>query len=171
MRENESGGGTVLDLQAIAVDLNGLHEFAQLLDGELAANLRPYAAGVIQDHEGRGFVQTSGSLPLWTAVRRYEECLGQAALSLRRAVAESEVLITVVRQVLSRYGDSDALSADRLRAVQAALTEAGAAANAELARLDAEQMARRQRADSAETFREDHGRGRPSAAEASPNPA
>jgi hypothetical protein len=130
MLTNEPGGdGPVLS--QITVDVQGLRDFANLLQDELDANLRPSKERIAADHgRGVGFGLKNASADMRIAVAKYHECLSAAVANLESYVAASEILIAAAHKVAEAYHSAEQLSAARLADVEIAFREAVAEADA-----------------------------------------
>jgi hypothetical protein len=153
----DSGGSVhTPDLVEIAVDLDGLDDFASLMGGETESNLSPYADRIISDHtQGVCFGTLSASAELQATRRSYHDCLNRSVAAMRSYVEASRLLVTAIETVAERYASVDALSAQRADRVASDLMLAVAQAKATKAAADVKAAAE---ADAARVDREIHRR-------------
>jgi hypothetical protein len=132
MEVHDDGGGkalpfTLLNINHVEVDVEGLTDFRNLLDRELETNLRPAATGIQADHMlGVGFGRANPSTQMRAAQEKYRQVLQDSVETLAKYVAVSENLIEAITSISTRYRDADltasALATELNAAIDAART-------------------------------------------------
>jgi hypothetical protein len=129
-------------LRAVDVDVSGLDSFAGSVEGELQANFRPQAVGLMRVYEvGSHFGVGHSSSDVRAARVRHTECLQAAVNQLAGYANATQILVEAARTVAARYRDTDALAAANAVEVQRALHAAVVAAGAAQAETDGQARA------------------------------
>ncbi|HEX6970445.1 MAG TPA: hypothetical protein VF174_16755 [Micromonosporaceae bacterium] len=129
MIKPDEGSGSPL-AKVIKVDLAGLADLATVIRTESEQTLVPQSRRVCAElQNGVCFGKSSASGYIHVARERYQQSLVRAMAQLSAYIRAAEVLADAAERVAKDYRATDALSAARLRDVEAALRTAMKAAD------------------------------------------
>jgi hypothetical protein len=110
---------------AINVDVTGLRQFADSIEGQAERGLRPEVAALMAVYGyGSHFGLGHNSADVHAARTRHTDCLRAAAQQLSGYVEAVQILVGAAREVSARYRDTDALAASNSHEVEQALAAA-----------------------------------------------
>jgi hypothetical protein len=109
----------------VQVDLHGLHDFANGVDGAADKNFAPRTTQLQTDYaSGVQFGWNNPSGQVDAAKRKYHAALTVITQQIEAYIEASKILADAARRAAQRYGDADAMSAAKSKDIEGILGHA-----------------------------------------------